>query len=114
MGRVRATVLDVAVECPAQPLDRVAGGRSVLVGTIELREAVVDDAIDERRLVAEVVVDGGRRDSRAEADLADRQPLFAAAGEQRLGGVEDRAPGRFRFEIAGSWRRRSCVHRPDL
>jgi hypothetical protein len=30
----------------------------------------------------------------ARADLADRQPRLAAAGEQLLGGVEDRAPRR--------------------
>ena len=43
-------------------------------------------------LVAEVVIDGGRRVAAALGEPAHREGLEAALDEQRLGGVENDAP----------------------
>src|SRR5207244_7155273 len=59
VGRVREAVLDVAVEGPGERLDRVGRRAAARQGLVELREAVVDHALDERALVAAVMVDGG-------------------------------------------------------
>ena len=96
-------VFDVAIEAPAQALDRIRGWRPLaVVGMVEFVEAVVDDAVDERRLVAEVVVDRRRRDAGAEADLADRETFLAVRGEELLGRVEDRTARGLGLEIAGA------------
>src|SRR6266478_5372773 len=66
---------------------------------VEVCEAVVDNARDQRRLVAEVMVDGGRRDAGARAELADGE---VALGEQVLGGRQDGAPRALRLGVAGA------------
>src|SRR5439155_1499982 len=77
------------------------GGRRAAArqGLVELREAVVDHALDERALVAEVMVDGGRGHAGARAELADGE---VALGEQVLGGRQDRAPRGLRLGVAGA------------
>src|SRR5947199_322990 len=60
----------------------------------EVTPCTADQTVNERALVAEVVVDGGRRHSGTRTQLADREALLAAAREQRLGCGQDRAPGR--------------------
>ena len=102
MRRVPEAVLDVAIEDPAQRLDRIARHRALRERPIEVGEAIVDDALDERGLVAEVMVNRGGRDAGTGAHLANRQSFLARAREQMLGGVEDRAPGRLGLEIAGA------------
>src|SRR5437867_426585 len=99
VGRVREAVLDVAVEGPGERLDRVGRRAAARQGLVELREAVVDHALDERALVAEVMVDGGRGHAGARAELADGE---VALGEQDLGGRQDRAPRGLRLGVAGA------------
>ncbi len=77
---------------------------------VEGREAVVDHAVDERVLVAEVMVNGRRRDAGPGAHLADGEARLAAAREEDLGGGQDVAPGRLRLELAGTDGRRSGGH----
>ena len=71
-------------------------------GAVEVGEAIVDDARDQRRLVAEVMVDRRRGHARARAHLADREAVLADGREELLGGVEDRSPRRFRLAVAGA------------
>ena len=97
--RVREPVLDVPVERPAERLDWIGGGRAPGEGGIELGEAVVDDAVDERALVAEVMVDGRCRHTGAGAELADGESCLAAGGEQRLGSVENDPPRDLGLEV---------------
>src|SRR5437773_12227966 len=99
VGRVREAVLDVAVEGPGERLDRIARRAAARQSLVEVREAVVDHARDQRRLVAEVMVDGGRRHPGAHAELADRE---VALGEQVLGGRQDGAPRGLRVGVAGA------------
>jgi hypothetical protein len=56
----------------------------------ELREALLEQRIDESGLVLEVVVDGRRLEAAARRHAPDRDLLEAALEQQRLGGVEDR------------------------
>jgi hypothetical protein len=108
---MRHAVVDVAIEAPAQRLDRIRRRRPMLrQRLVEGREAVVDHAIDERVLVAEVVVDGRRSHAGPCAQLADRETGFAAAGEEYLGGGEDVAAGRLGFELAGAGDRGADGH----
>jgi len=91
---VHHAVLEVLIEAEAEAFDRIGRRRPVLEGAIEGGEAVVDDAADQRRLVPEVVIDRRRRDARADADLADREAVFADARKQLLRSGEDGSPGR--------------------
>src|SRR5438132_11404257 len=96
---MREAVLDVAVEGPGERLDRVGRGAAAGEGPVEDREAVVDHALDERALVAEVMVDGGRRHAGARAELADGE---VALREQVLGRRQDGAPRGLRVGVAGA------------
>ena len=109
---MRDAVVDVAIEPPAQRLHRVCRRRGAILRQrlIEGREGIVDDAVDQRVLVAEVMVDGGRRDAGAGAQLPDGETVLAAAREQGLGGAQDGAPGGLGFELAGAGGRRSGGH----
>src|SRR5262249_9970247 len=95
---VRPAVLDVAVERPAERLDWISQSRATGERGIERREAVVADAIDERLLVAEVMIHGRRRDPGARTELADGE--IAVGGKQCLGSTEDRRTRRLRVAIA--------------
>src|SRR2546430_2980395 len=103
--RMREPVLDVAREAPAQRLDGIRPRPPAREGPVEFRKALVDEPVDECALVAEVMVDGRRRHAGASTELADREPRFSAARQQRLRRREDRAPRGGRAPIAGAQRR---------
>src|SRR4029453_10634193 len=75
--------------------------RRLLIG---LGEAVLDDAVDERGLVAEMMVDGGWRHAGPRTHLADGEPHLAPGRQQLAGRVEDRAPGGLGRGLAGTER----------
>ena len=109
---MRDAVLDVAVEPPAQGIHRVCrrGGAILRQRVIEGCEGLVDHTVDQRVLVAEVMVDGRGRDAGAGAQLPDGEAVLAPTREQRLGGGQDGAPGRLGLELAGAGGRRSGGH----
>ena len=55
-------------------------------------EALLEQRVEQALLVAEVVIDGGRRVAAALGEAAHREGLEALLDQQRLGGVEDGAP----------------------
>jgi hypothetical protein len=71
----------------------VAGARDGEHQVVDLAEALVDRRRDQPRLVAEVVVDGGRGVAAQLRQLADGQSLHPAFQQQGLGGRQDRGAG---------------------
>jgi hypothetical protein len=78
------------VEVAAGVAVAVEVGRRALV---DLRERVLDQAVDDRALVGEVEVERRAADERAARDRVDRDPLVGLLGEGLAGGVEDRGLG---------------------
>jgi hypothetical protein len=61
----------------------------------QLLHPLLEQRLDESRLVVEVVVERGRRTPTAIGEPAHGEGVHAVFDQQRLGGIEDRATGFF-------------------
>ena len=88
--RVLEPELDERARQLAQVERRVGVARHALQAFEELGEALLDQRVDQPRLVAEVVVDRRRLEAAAIRDAPDGDAIGAALEQERLRGFEDR------------------------
>src|SRR5262249_11780303 len=112
VGGMAEAVLEVAVERPAERRERVGRGRTPSERPVEGGEALVDHPVDERPLVAEVMVDGGRGHVRTAADLAGGEAVLPGGGWVVCGGGQDGGAGGGRRTAATSEHARRAGHEP--